>query len=97
MGKIFIRDHTMIAHGDVGYEQAGDFATTCDRFLSKFKTDEAVMDLSGITELVSPCLASVYEDCRVHRPVRLKVIVPEHLAKLFEPGELEGLYNLETI
>jgi hypothetical protein len=97
VGKISVRDHTMIAQGDVGYEQAGEFATTFDRFLGKFKTEPAILDLSGAGELVSPCLASVYEDCRVHRPTELKVITPRHLSKLFEPGEIEGLYELEKI
>jgi hypothetical protein len=97
VGKIIVRDRTMIAQGEVGYEQAGEFATTCDRFLARHKTDDAVIDLTAATELVSPCLASIYEDCRVHRPVCLKLVVAEHLSKLFEPGEIEGLYKLETI
>jgi hypothetical protein len=97
MAKIYVRDDTLVAMGDVGYEQAGEFARLCDHFLEKHAGNQAAIDLSGVGELVSPCLASIYEDCRLHRPGQLKVKVPERLSRLFEPGEAEGLFTLELI
>jgi hypothetical protein len=97
LGKIITRDHTLIAQGDVGYDQAGEFATQCARFMERSRTGPSTIDLSSASELVSPCLTAIYEDCRLHRPPELKVVVPERLARLFEPGELEGLFALEVL
>lgn len=97
MAKISMRGNTLFAVGEIGYDQAGEFATLCDRFLREHKTAEAIIDLSSASELVSPCLTAVYEDSRLHHPADLKVIVPGRLAKLFEPGEIEGLFKLEVI
>ena len=92
-----IRGHTLIAVGDVAYEAAGEFAKLCDRFMQAHRSVPGVIDLSRVEDLVSPCLTAVYDDARLHRPAELKVIVPERLAKLFEPGEIEGLFHLEVL
>ena len=92
-----MRDDTLVAEGEVGYEQAGKFASLCDRFLRERAAGSAVIDLSGARELVSPCLAAVYEDSRLHRPADLRIIVSAHLAKLFELGQIEGLFKIEVI
>jgi hypothetical protein len=97
MAKIYVTDDTLVATGDIGYEQAGEFARLCDRFVEKRASRAAVIDLTGVGELVSPCLACVYEDCQLHRPAELKVKVPQRLAQLFEPGQAEGLFQLEVI
>ncbi len=97
MAKISIRGDTLSAAGEIGYDQAGEFATLCDRFLREHAATPAIIDLSGASELVSPCLTAVYEDSRLHHPADLKVILPQRLAKLFEPGEIEGLFKLEIV
>jgi hypothetical protein len=97
MGKIIVRDGTFIAEGDVGYDQAGEFARRCGNFVEKHRARGGTIDLTAAQELVSPCLTAIYEDCRLHRPAGMKVIAPERLARLFEPGELEGLYQLEVL
>lgn len=83
--------------GDVGYESAGEFATLCDKFMEAHKAAPGVIDLSQVGDLVSPCLTAIYDDARLHRPAELKVIVPEKLEQLFAPGEIEGLFTVETI
>jgi hypothetical protein len=55
------------------------------------------VDLSKVGDLVSPCLTALYDDARLHRPAGIKVIVPERLAGLFAPGEIEGLFEVEVI
>lgn len=94
---IEIRTHTLLVTGDVGYEVAGEFATLCDRFMRAHKSAPGVIDLSQVGELVSPCLTAVYDDARLHRPAGIKVIVPQRLESLFAPGEIEGLFTVETI
>jgi hypothetical protein len=97
LGKIRVVDHSLIAEGELGYEHAGRFATLCDRFLRQHAGEPATIDLSAATELVSPCLSAIYEDCRLHRPAQLKLVVPGRIARLFEPGQIEGLYTLEVL
>jgi len=94
---IEIKADTLAVTGDVGYEQAGEFAALCDRFLGAHKSAPGVIDLSGVGDLVSPCLTAIYDDARLHRPAKLKVIVPGRLEQLFAPGEIEGLFSVETI
>jgi len=81
----------------VGYEQAGEFARRCDRFLEQHRSRPAVIDLSQVGEFVSPCLTAIYDDARLHRPADLKVVVPSRLEELFAPGEIEGLFSVESI
>ena len=95
--KIEIKGDTLIAIGEIGYEQAGEFARLCDTFLAGHKSHPATIDLSKVEELVSPCLTAVYDDARLHRPGELKIIAPQRLAHLFEPGETEGLFSLEAL
>ena len=92
-----MKAHTLLVTGDVGYEGAGEFATLCDKFLEAHKSAPGVIDLSGVGDLVSPCLTAIYDDARLHRPAGLKVIVPERLEQLFAPGESEGLFTVEII
>ncbi len=86
-----------MATGDVGYEQVGEFAKLCDLFMEKHKSKPGVVDLTHVGDLVSPGLAAIYDGARLHRPNRIKVIVPERLFYLFAPGEIEGLFEVETI
>lgn len=97
MPKIEIVGDTLLATGDVGYEQAGEFARLCDIFMEKHRSRPGTIDLSQVGDLVSPCLAAVYDDARLHRPGKIKVVVPERLGNLFAPGEIEGLFAVETI
>jgi hypothetical protein len=95
--NIKIVGDTLLAVGDIGYEQAGEFARLCDRFLEKHKARSGVIDLSQVGDLVSPCLTAIYDDARLHRPTNIKLIVPTRLGELFAPGEIEGLFSVETI
>jgi hypothetical protein len=97
LGKLCIRDRTLIAHGDIGYDQAGEFATLCARLLGGSLPGGTVIDLTAAGDLVSPCLAAVYDDCRLHRPVELTVIAPRRLAHLFAPGQAEGLFAVREV
>ncbi len=65
--------------------------------MEKHKARAGVVDLSKVGDLVSPCLTALYDDARVHRPAALEVIVPERIADLFAPGEIEGLFKVEVI
>ncbi len=97
MPKIEIAGDTLLATGDVGYEQAGEFARLCDLFMERHKSRPCTVDLSQVGDLVSPCLTAIYDDARLHRPAGIRVLVPERLAMLFAPGEVEGLFRVETI
>ena len=65
--------------------------------MTHHKTDPGTIDLSKVKELVSPCLTAIYDDARLHRPAAIRIIVPERLAHLFAPGEIEGLFSVESI
>jgi hypothetical protein len=97
LGKLCIRDRTLIAQGDIGYDQAGEFAALCERLLGRRLPGETVIDLTSAGELVSPCLAAVYDDSRLHRPPELTVVVPQRLAHLFAPGQAEGLFTVQEV
>ena len=75
MAVLRFHDHRLIASGEIGYDQAGDFARLCDRFLADHRTAAGIIDLSGATMLVSPCVTAIYEDSRTyHPPVTLEPI-----------------------
>jgi hypothetical protein len=97
VGKLCIRDRTLIAQGDIGYDQAGEFARLCEQLLGQRLPGESVIDLTAAGELVSPCLAAIYDDCRLHRPERATVVVTGRLAHLFAPGEEEGLFTVREV
>lgn len=97
MANIKIIGRSLRVSGEIGYAQAGEFATLCDRFLRENQSGPAVIDLSAARDLVSPCLTAIYDDARLHRPVNLKVTVPPRLVDLFKPGEMEGLFTVEAV
>jgi hypothetical protein len=90
-------DHRLIASGEIGYDQAGDFARLCERFMLDHRAMAGIIDLSGATMLVSPCVTAIYEDARSHKPAGLKIIVRKNMAPLFAPGEVEGLFVVEEV
>jgi hypothetical protein len=91
------RGDTLVACGDISYEHAGEFAKVCDLFIGRHRSASAIIDLSDVGELVSPCLTAIYEDARLHRPASLRIIAPARISQLFQPGEIEGLFALEVI
>ena len=97
MAGINVHEDALVAEGEIGYEQAGEFAALCDRFLCERASGSAVIDLSRASDLVSPCLTAIYEDSRLHRPADLKILAPRRLAGLFEPGRIEGLFRVEVV
>jgi len=97
MGTVRVNGNTFSAQGEIGYDFAGEFASKCARFIERHRGVPAVLDLTAARELVSPCLTAVYEECRLHRPAELTVVVRAHIAKLFEPGAMEKLYRLEVV
>lgn len=97
MAVLRFHDHRLIASGEIGYDQAGDFARLCDRFMADHRATAGIIDLSGASMLVSPCVTAVYEDARTHHPAGLKVVVRKSMAALFAPGEVEGLFVVEEV
>lgn len=97
MAYIRVKGNTLVASGEIGYDRAGEFVTLCDRFLAQHRAAPGVIDLRAVREMVSPCLAAIYDDARAHRPAEIRVVVPERLAHLFAPGEIEGLFTVEAV
>jgi hypothetical protein len=97
VGKIEINGSTLAVRGEIGYDLAGEFAQRCAVFIERHRGAEAVLDLSEVQELVSPCLTAIYEECRLHHPAALRVVVRRNSAQLFEPGVIENLYTLEVL
>jgi hypothetical protein len=95
--RIELVGDTLSASGDVGYEEAGQFARLCDRFMDQHRTRPGVIDLSQVGDFVSPCLTAIYDDARIYRPTGLKLVAPKRMEDLFSPGEIEGLFTLEAI
>ncbi len=97
MSMVTINGDTFSAQGNIGYDLAGEFAKKCGQFIERHKNGPATVDLTAAQELVSPCLTAIYEDCRLHHPAELRVLVRKHIARLFEPGAMERLYTLEVL
>jgi hypothetical protein len=97
LGRIGITGDTFVATGAIGYDLAGEFSRKCHDFILAVGSRPAVMDLSSAEELVSPCLTTIYEECRTHRPAALTLRVPARTARLFAPGQAENLFRLETM
>ena len=94
MAVIRVQGRRLVAAGELGYDQAARFAAACGKFLAGAGRAGGSIDLGGAEEMVSPCLAAVYDAARLHRPAGLSLIVPERLAHLFAPGEIEGLFTV---
>ena len=92
MASIRVQEQRLVVEGNVGYDQAGELADSCTQFFAGPGHDRGVVDLSTARMLTSKCVAAIYEAARIHGPVELRVIVPERLAQLFAPGEMEGLF-----
>jgi len=96
MATIRVQGKRLTVVGAVGYGAAGRFAEACGQFLAGAGRVGGAIDLTGVGELASPGLAAVYDAARVHRPAELSLVVPERLALLFAPGEIEGLFTVKT-
>ena len=96
MAAIRVQGKRLVVGGAIGYQAAGRFAEACGKFMAGAGRVGGTMDLSGIGELASPGLAAVYDAARLHRPADLSLVVPERLALLFAPGEIEGLFTVKT-
>jgi hypothetical protein len=96
VGSITVKGKTMIVEGEIGYDQAGKFAKVCGDFIENSAGDGTI-DLSVVSELVSPCVAAIHEDCRLFNAHGLIVKIPQSLEEVFSPGHDEGLFIVETV
>ena len=94
MAVIRVQGRRLAVAGRVGYDEAGRFSAACRKFLTGPGRAGGSIDLGGAEELVSPCLAALYDGARLHRPEGLSLVVPERLAHLFAPAEIEGLFTV---
>ena len=95
MAVIRVRGKRLTVSGDVGYAGADEFSKACQDFMTGAGSRGGTIDLGLIQELVSICLAAIYDSARRHGPTELTLIVPERLALLFALGEVEGLFSVK--
>ncbi len=96
MGSITVLGKRMIVEGEIGYDQAGKFAKVCGDFIEN-NAGDGTIDLSVVSELVSPCVAAIHEDCRLFNAHGLIVKVPSDLQEIFSSGHDEGLFVVKTV
>ncbi len=95
MAVMRVKGKKLTVGGDVGYEGVAEFSKACHEFMAGPGNEGGTIDIADVHELVSSCLSVIYDGARLHKPVGLTLVVPERLALLFAPGEIEGLFTVK--